>query len=118
MMPASSSSSAQKSVDESTNGNLLTSLQQFGQPFSLTMDFREQSHKETQNHLALALDNLRSTGKDLPDEETSLVEKEFNGYKDLFAHFLNAKARESIEWNKIEKLPGDAVSLQVNNQSE
>ncbi len=93
----------------SLSANGLGSFQLYGHVRSPSMDFKEQSHKEAQSNLALELDKLRRAGN-LPDAQTRLIDKEFDGYRQLFGKFLNSKAREGVIWDKIEKLPGDAVS--------
>ena len=40
-----------------------------------------------------------------------MVDKEMEGYTDLFSKFLAADAQEAVKWEQIEKLPKDAVSV-------
>ena len=39
-----------------------------------------------------------------------MIDKELSRFQRLFANFLAAESVSAIEWEKIEKLPHDAVS--------
>ena len=56
----------------------------------------------------MELDKLRRTGN-LTQQQADSIDKEFDDFKKLFAKFLTVDAKDSIIWEKIEKLPRDAV---------
>ena len=74
------------------------------------MEFKEVTKRDAQNLLAQELDKLRITGN-LPEVQAQMVDREFDGFKDLFAKFLASESQDSIKWDKIEKLPPGAVSF-------
>jgi len=45
----------------------------------------------------------------VPEDVLSRIDKEFNGYRRLFAKFLESDVTASVQWDKIEKLPADSV---------
>ena len=59
--------------------------------------------------LSMELDKLRRTGN-LTQQQADSIDKEFDDFKKLFAKFLTVDAKDSIVWEKIEKLHQDAVS--------
>ena len=61
----------------------------------------------------MELDKLRRTGN-LTATQGESIDKEFDDFKKLFAKFLTVDAKDKdFVWEKIEKLPRDAVSLRV-----
>ena len=58
--------------------------------------------------LSMELDKLRRTGN-LTQQQADSIDKEFDDFKKLFAKFLTVDAKDSIVWEKIGKLPRDAV---------
>ena len=84
-------------------------FQLFGLARSPSMEFKEVTKRDAQNLLAQELDKLRIAGN-LPEAQAQMVDREFDGFKDLFAKFLASESQDSIKWDKIEKLPTDAVS--------
>ncbi len=74
------------------------------------MEFKELTKKDAQLRLSVELDKLRRTGG-MAQAEADRVDKEFDAYKRLFAKYLTLDASSSIAWEKIEKLPRDAVSI-------
>ena len=57
----------------------------------------------------MELEKLKRTGN-LPQLQAQMIDKEFSGFQKLFANFLAAESVSAIEWERIEKLPHDAVS--------
>jgi len=83
--------------------------QLFGHSRSPSMEFKELTKRDAQISLAQELDKLRRTGN-LPDQQAKAVDKEFDGFKELFGKFLTSdSSAEAIKWGEIEKLPQDAV---------
>ena len=78
---------------------------------SQSMEFKELTKRDAERCLAMELEKLKRTGN-LPELQSQLIDKEFRGFQRLFASFLAAETGSSIEWEKIEKLPSDAVSIQ------
>ena len=60
----------------------------------------------------MELDKLRRTGN-LTQQQADSIDKEFDDFKKLFAKFLTVDAKDSIVWEKIEKLPQDAVRCRI-----
>ena len=60
----------------------------------------------------MELDKLRRTGN-LTQQQADSIDKEFDDFKKLFAKFLTVDAKDSIVWEKIEKLPRDAVRCRI-----
>ena len=56
----------------------------------------------------MELDKLRRTGN-LTQQQADSIDKEFDDFKKLFAKFLTVDAKDSIVWEKIGKLPRDAI---------
>ena len=76
------------------------------------MEFKEITKRDAEVHLAQALDKLRRTGAGmgcLVGEQADIVDRDFDGFKRLFANYLNAAAKTGIDWNKIEPLPEGSV---------
>ena len=71
------------------------------------MDFKELTKKDAQISLAMELDKLMMT---MPEGQKQVVEQDFDGFKRLFGKFINSTG-PSVHWDKIEKLPEDAVSF-------
>ncbi len=76
------------------------------------MEFREKTKFDAQVSLSQELDKLRITGN-LPETQAKDVDKEFDGFKRLFANFLASDAKEAVNWEEIERLPKDAVSIKT-----
>ena len=70
------------------------------------MDFKELTKKDAQISLAMELDKLMKT---MPEGQKQVVEKNFDGFKKLFGKFIN-ETGPSVVWDRIEKLPLNAVS--------
>ena len=77
---------------------------------SQSMEFKELTKRDAERCLAMELEKLKRTGN-LPELQAKMIDKEFSGFQRLFANFLAAESVSAIEWEKIEKLPHDAVSL-------
>ena len=73
------------------------------------MEFKELTKRDAERCLAMELDKLQRTGN-LPEMQRAQIDKEFGGFQRLFAKFLAADSGTAIEWERIEKLPKDAVS--------
>ena len=71
------------------------------------MDFKELTKKDAQITLAMELDKLMKT---MPEGQKHVVEQDFDGFQRLFSKFIN-ETGPSVVWDKIEKLPQNAVSL-------
>ena len=71
------------------------------------MEFKELTKKDAQISLAMELDKLMMT---LPEGQKQVVEQDLDGFKRLFGKFINSTG-PSVHWDKIEKLPEDAVSF-------
>ena len=85
------------------------SFQMYGHNRSPSREFKELTKRDAQMSLTSELDKLRIAGN-LPEAQAQMVDREFDGFKDLFAKFLASESQDSIKWDKIEKLPTDAVS--------
>ena len=81
---------------------------------SQSMEFKEMTQRDAERSLAMELEKLKRTGN-LPEFQSQMIDKEFNGFQRLFKKFLESAA--PIEWEKIEKLPADAVSLKINRKN-
>ena len=77
---------------------------------SQSMEFKELTKRDAERCLAMELEKLKRTGN-LPELQSQMVDKEFRGFQRLFANFLAAESVSAIEWDRIEKLPHDAVSF-------
>ena len=71
------------------------------------MEFKELTKKDARLSLAIELDKLLRT---MPEGHKQVVEQDFDGFKKLFGKFVN-ETGPSVHWDRIEKLPQDAVSL-------
>lgn len=85
----------------------MTQKVNLGHARSPSMEFKELTKKDAQNLLLHELNKLRKTGN-LSSVESSEVDRDFDGFKTLFAKFL-AEDTSAIVWEKIEKLPTDAI---------
>ena len=70
------------------------------------MDFKEMTRRDAESCLATELDKLARTEA---EGRRQTVDREFDGFKKLFGKFINEKG-PSVIWDKIERLPHDAVS--------
>lgn len=68
-------------------------------------EFREATKRDALNQLRKELDQLLKTSS---DNKKEYIEKDLNGFSRLFDRFLQEEG-PSVEWNKIEKLPENAV---------
>ena len=78
-----------------------------------SMEFKEITKKDAEISLSQELDKLRRTGVGmgcLSGEQAETVDRDFDGFKRLFAKYLSGDAKAGIEWSKIEPLPDGAVS--------
>lgn len=71
------------------------------------MEFKELTKKDAERCLAMELDKLKLTGN-LPELQKAQIDKECYGFQRLFHRFLAADSG-SIEWERIDKLPEDAI---------
>ena len=78
----------------------------FGMQRSPSMEFKDLTKKDAQISLAMELDKLTMTSPTGAREE---VEQNFDGFKRLFGKFITSSG-PSVRWEKIEKLPPNAVS--------
>jgi len=69
------------------------------------MEFKELTKKDAQISLATELDKLTKTCN---AGEKELVQREFDGFQRLFSKFINVTG-PSVLWDKIERLPKDAI---------
>ena len=74
------------------------------------MEFKELTKRDAERSLAIELEKLKKTGN-LPELQAHMIDKEFSGFQRLFNKFLAADSGDAIEWERIEKLPADAVSF-------
>ena len=77
-----------------------------------SMEFKEITKKDAEVSLSQELDKLRRTGVGmgcLSGEQAETVDRDFDGFKRLFAKYLSGDAKAGIEWSKIEPLPDGAV---------
>ena len=88
------------------------SFQMYGHNRSPSREFKELTKRDAQMSLTSELDKLRITGN-LSEVQSRIVDQEFDGFKGLFAKFLASEAAEGVVWDKIEKLPADAVSVPI-----
>ncbi|PNF34779.1 UTP--glucose-1-phosphate uridylyltransferase [Cryptotermes secundus] len=68
-------------------------------------EFKELTKRDAQIQLQHELDKLLAT---VPDARKATVEKELNGFAQLFHRFLQEEG-PSVDWERIEKLPENAV---------
>jgi UTP--glucose-1-phosphate uridylyltransferase len=69
-------------------------------------EFKELTKRDAQIQLQHELDKLLST---VPDVRQPSVKKELDGFAQLFHRFLQEEG-PSVDWERIEKLPENAVS--------
>lgn len=69
-------------------------------------EFKELTKRDAQIQLQQELDKLLATA---PDARKTSVEKELGGFAQLFHRFLQEEG-PSVDWERIEKLPENAVS--------
>ena len=83
------------------------------------MEFKEITKRDAEMCLAQELEKLRKTAK--YDAQAQRTDNDFDGFKKLFAKYLS-DTDSNIKWDKIEKLPGNAVipyeDLKTPNQVE
>lgn len=84
-------------------------FQMIDKTLSQSMEFKELTKRDAERCLAMELDKLKRTGN-LPELQKAQIDKECQGFQRLFAKFLAADSAPAIEWERIEKLPHDAVS--------
>lgn len=77
------------------------------------MEFKEITKQDAEISLCHELDKLRTTSMFGSDVQAKKVDLDFDGFKKLFATYLQADAADSIEWSRIQKLPPDAVSYYI-----
>ena len=82
---------------------------------SQSMEFKELTKRDAERSLAIELEKLKKTGN-LPELQAQMIDKEFGGFQRLFNKFLAADSGSAIEWERIEKLPSDAVSTGCPNK--
>ena len=82
---------------------------------SQSMEFKELTKRDAERSLSIELEKLKKTAL-LPEAQSQLIDKEFSGFQRLFKTFLATAG--PIEWEKIEKLPSDAVSLMMKISKE
>ena len=90
--------------------NTFPQFQMYGHSRSPSREYKELTKRDALIQLNLELDKLRKTA-DISAIQSSLVDKEFDGFKDLFGKFLASETHDRVVWDKIEKLPADAVSI-------
>merc|ERR1711953_951706 len=73
---------------------------------SQSMEFKELTKRDAERSLSIELEKLKKTAL-LPEAQSQLIDKEFSGFQRLFKTFLATAG--PIEWEKIEKLPSDAI---------
>jgi len=74
------------------------------------MEFKELTKKDAQISLSIELDKLLRT---MAEGNKQVVEQDFDGFKRLFGKFIN-ETGPSVNWDKIEKLPGGAIQSYAN----
>jgi len=85
--------------------------QLFGHSRSESMEFKVMTKRDAEVSMTQELEKLRRTSGHLglSDVQAKKVDFEFDGFKKLFAKYLSADSDASINWQKIEKLPSEAV---------
>ena len=71
------------------------------------MEWKELTKKDAQQSLALELEKLLLTA---PECQRTELQQEFEGFRSLFNKFIH-ETGPSVHWDRIEKLPHDAVSV-------
>ena len=74
---------------------------------SSTTEFKELTKRDAQHQLAQELEKLIRTSNPNPNQR-SICEEEFKGFQNLFIKYLQGVG-PSVQWEKIEPLPEDAV---------
>jgi UTP--glucose-1-phosphate uridylyltransferase len=69
-------------------------------------EFKELTKRDAQIQLQHELDKLLGT---VPDARQPCVKKDLDGFAQLFHRFLQEEG-PSVDWERIEKLPENAVS--------
>ena len=86
------------------------------------MEFKEITKRDAEISLAQELDKLRRTGVGigcLSGEQADTIDRDFDGFKRLFAKYLAGAAKTGIDWNKIEPLPeGSVGTILIYTQSK
>jgi len=77
----------------------------FGMQRSPSMEFKDLTKKDAQISLSMELDKLMMTS---PAGLRDQIGQNFDGFKRLFGKFIQ-KSGPSVQWEKIEKLPADAI---------
>lgn len=82
-------------------------------------EFHEVTKRDALTQLEKELSNLVQTTSE--PEKTPFLQNEMNRFASLFNHFLQEDG-PSVDWNRIEKLPADAVkdysSLQLPTENQ
>ncbi len=73
------------------------------------MEFKELTKRDALELLEHEVKKLKQNSKELLDIQLKTIDKEFEGFTNLYAKFLAADAQEAVKWEDIEKLPQDAV---------
>ena len=84
---------------------------------SPSMEFKEVTKKDAEVGLSQELDKLRRAGVGtgcLIGEQADIVDRDFDGFKRLFAKYLSGEAKTGIDWSKIDPLADGAVSYYIN----
>ena len=84
---------------------------------SPSMEFKEVTKKDAEVGLSQELDKLRRAGVGtgcLIGEQADIVDRDFDGFKRLFAKYLSGEAKTGIDWSKIDPLADGAVSYFIN----
>lgn len=69
-------------------------------------EFKEVTQRDSLVQLEKELVSLLATA---PEDKTNLVKSQFTAFSRLFQRFL-VESGPSVDWDRIEKLPTDAVS--------
>lgn len=70
-------------------------------------EFKEVTQRDSLVQLQKEMTSLLST---TPDDKKDLVKSQFTAFSHLFQRFLE-ESGPSVDWDKIEKLPTDAVCI-------
>ena len=73
------------------------------------MEWKELTKKDAQQSLATDLEKLLLTA---PEPSKVDLQKEFDGFRKLFNKFIH-ETGPSVHWERIEKLPHDAVRIHL-----